>query len=636
MESRKLYRFKTVDGISITQRLIAIFSAFIIFAAVSYSTYVLTEKSLIWLPILLVIVGMLLAAISYSILSVERSPLLEEIKLNDLSLISKKKGVVEFKNILYTTSDTNGSLTQSFQVRLLNGKSITWNLVGAKTSKEDSEKMTDFICEFKRQYNEYKVHYPIPFPHCYRFIFVNEWGYLYALICFIFVPVLFIADINDFGLWALPIIFIPLFAGIFMMIKKTIIHEKVTIFPNYLVSKKYGRINFDTILRIDETDDPEHPALTLNLKGGRVIFWKTASFGNMTATRELVKQYSEIRHFIKELCEILDRLSIEATSSVVKLPLPVSPHKVVNGSLAMSSQEFRAANDHNKSFVPRKQDSHIPHFRSNKGRYWGVTVGGLFALMIFVRQCIDTRQENNNPLRQTAQQSMAAESEAVALLQQFTVKNGPYFLYSNDDSIKLFYYPVRLNEKRFTEDQILRKLSNEAVPDAIQATNRRYEMLDDMSYAKNHPDSVQWHLLLNNPHTSILMDNGFVTQKKDTNTYLYVAYYCPDVKIDRIPTMQSYAKRMGEPDSEDATGWYAIPIYPNRSPEQNLKQSILNQPNRLFTIWEEYPDKTKVYIAARKQEGDMNESLFKELVAAFGQEMTAKKIPLKSFKIQIH
>ncbi len=113
------------------------------------------------------------------------------------------------------------------------------------------------------------------------------------------------------------------------------------------------------------------------------------------------------------------------------------------------------------------------------------------------------------------------------------------------------------------------------------------------------------------------MNKSYFNRTDSTQTHVYLAFFIPDVKVKRIPTMQSYAEREGWPDTEDESGVWTIPIYPDQSMEENVKNSILSQSQHFFSLAAQHPARTKIYIVARQNEGEMTWEIF---------EKTAKKM----------
>src|SRR5699024_4405903 len=101
------------------------------------------------------------------------------------------------------------------------------------------------------------------------------------------------------------------------------------------------------------------------------------------------------------------------------------------------------------------------------------------------------------------------QQETLSLLNDFTKKNGPYYIYTNQDSVEIFYYPTKkeiqnmdLTEKLFQQSQAV------YTPEVLRKSNQTMDFYREMQYAKQYPDSVNWQMLLQNPKTSISLQKS--------------------------------------------------------------------------------------------------------------------------------
>src|SRR5699024_6035500 len=175
---------------------------------------------------------------------------------------------------------------------------------------------------------------------------------------------------------------------------------------------------------------------------------------------------------------------------------------------------------------------------------------------------------------------------------------------------------------------LLEQAEKEHTPEVLQESNQTMDLYREMQYAKQHPDSVRWHMLLESPKAEILLQKSLVNQADSTDTYLYLAYVIPDAKIERTPTMRAYAKRKGLPETEDQTGVFAIPLYENSSVKDYL-QSDSFPLQRLLYLQEAYADKIQIYIAAQRQK-EISAARFKELSGEVLEELEVEQTTIKN------
>lgn len=638
MDFQRRYIFKiNNNNVPPGQKLSAYSVGAVILGGTIYITFFYLKDSNVWIPIISLLAGLLLTSFLTTYMLYDRHPLQEEIDLFGDYFISRVYGRIYCKDILYTKCKAAAKGTVMFQVRMNSNSGFTWKLLGPKISSEDRECLTGFKLAFDEAFKVYKSSHETLYPRRYQFTFINEKGYWYALICFLFLPLLLIpGDITDLGFWVLPIIFIPILCGLFLMVKKLVQKEKIMLYADHMVSEKYGEIDFSSVQKIISTDDPTHPALTLQLSGDKEVFWNTPTFGTRTPDSELSLKYAEIWHFTQDVCRLLSQegasgeVSRPHVATDVKIPTPEIPAK----NTAERNRRQRTAPLGTQQVQAHRKTDDMPvlHIKKRKGAYIGISIGAVFLIAMYLRQCGENIRENNSPLVRAERQSEYVQQEALSLLKDFTKKNGPYYLYTNDDSVQVFYYPTKPALAKTPEDQMLEGIRQRYIPGNLKHINERFHAYKELRYAGQYPDSVDWHLTLVNRRMSVFADPSYHNLSDTTSTHVYVVYFTPGVKIRRTPSLQDYAEREGWPDTHSEGGVLAIPINLILSADENLKKSILDQPNRMFALWKEYPGKMDIYLVARQQEGEMTADLFDAVLAQFKLILEKRDIPTQEFK----
>lgn len=147
-------------------------------------------------------------------------------------------------------------------------------------------------------------------------------------------------------------------------------------------------------------------------------------------------------------------------------------------------------------------------------------------------------------------------------------------------------------------------------PENLRQINRSLEFYREMNYARQYPDSVDWHLLLSNFITEIPLHDFQINQAESREAFLYLAYFIPDVLITRTPAMRVYAKGKDLPATENRFGSFAIPITENSSPAAYFEHE--NFPLERFLQWKEkYSDQMQIFLVAPQKAG-ISEDQFKE------------------------
>lgn len=636
----KQFRLSVKNKTPLKQKILSFSIGGLLSAGLIYYFIISIESESLWLPIVIFIVGLLVILYVVARLQADKKPLREEIRLTDEGIVSKVYGKIDFRSIHYMVKDDLAGEIYFLRIFLKSGGEHTWERSNAKkVSEESNRKLSEFCNEFIEAFKNFKTYTKSDFPRQHKFIFYKESGYFYGLLCFAFVPVLLVIDdINALGWWVLFVILIPVIGGLVLVFKKVVQKEGIALFENRMISKKYGQIDFQDISEIISSEDERRPGLTLKLKNGKSISWKTPTLGPNQSEIESKLNYARIRHFIDEFADLADQYSGTANLSTENnfsrsVSKPTSFQ--TSGADKKPTPQFSTASS--ATLMEKDSDQErrsIPHTRKKKSIYIGIPAGIAVSLLILGRNCTGEYQKKKSPFYQIDQKTENVQQQARSLLNHFTEKNGPYYIFTNQDSVDVFYYPTRKVTQKMDPAEVLLQQPRAAyTPEALQKSNQTMDFYREMYYAKQFPDSVNWQMLLQNSKTSISLQKSIFNQSDSTNTYLYLAYFIPDAPIERILSMRAYAKRKGLLKTEDKTGVFAIPIYKNSLIEDYLQSE--NFPLQHFlNLGVHFEDKMQIYITSQKQNG-ISETEFKKLAAEILKVLESEGMKTEGFKHKV-
>lgn len=619
----KNYSFLVKNKIPLEQKILAFAVGALLFAGLIYYFIISIDSESLWMPILIFTGGILLIYYIVHRLLRDKTPLQEEIKLTEKAMFSKIYGEINFKEIRFMVEEDLAGEIFFLQIFLQNGMKYTWKHSDYKeNSTESMAQFNQFFQAFKQAFEEFKSHSKIDFPLRHQFTFYKESGYFYVLICIAFVPFLLLFDdINDLGFWVFPVIIIPIITGIWLMIKKVVQKEEVELFEDHLVSKKYGRIDFKNIIEIISYEDERRPALILKLNKGENISWKTPTLGTNQTDREVKLMFVEIRHFIADFCEITDWFSKKIKSSEEVSIAFIRPENRENSVDKIARIPLSNSPQRKK---PDPKPQVIPHTRKKRNLYIAVPAGIAVSILILSRNCIGNYQKKKSPFYQIEQKTENVQTQAQDLLNDFTKKNGPYYLLTNRDSVEIFYYPTKkTNQEMSWSELVFEQEKRKNSPEILQQTQQSMDFYRNMNYARQYPDSVDWQMLLRNSKTIIPLRKPAIDQTENVEDFVYLAYFIPDVLIERTPAMRAYAKRKNLPETEDKFGSFAIPVDQKSSLTNYFKNEIFAVKNLLY--WKEkYPNQIQIYLVAQQKSG-ISEKQFEVLSSQILQILNLKE-----------
>lgn len=417
----KKYSFFVKNKIPVRQKILGFSVGAFLFAGLIYYFIVSIDAESLWMPILIFAGGMLFIFYIVHQLLRDKKPLQEKIKLSEKGMISQIYGEVQFREIRFMVEEELAGEMIFLRIFLQNGRKIIWKRSDYRgISPESISQFNHFCQDIKQAFEEFKIRSKTNFPHRHQFTFYKESGYFYALICIVFVPFLLLFDdVNDVGLWTLPVIFIPVISGIWLTIKKVVQQEEVDLFGDHLFSKKYGRIDFKNITEIISYEDNRRPSLILKLKNGQNVSWKTPVLGANQTDREDKLMFVEIRHFITDFSEVTDVFSNKIYVVESGITNSVQP-KSRNTSVEASPQFARTNSVPPKNFNRKPQV--IPHTRKKSSLYIAVPAGLAVSILILSRNCVGTYQKKKNPFYQIEQKTENVQWQAQVLLKGFTKK----------------------------------------------------------------------------------------------------------------------------------------------------------------------------------------------------------------------
>ncbi len=419
------YIFKVKNKVPLQQKIKASLVATIVLGAAFYPSLLLFNQGHTTVSFIILIVAIFVAVVLGLYLAMDWHPLDEKIRLGTDYLESELYGKVNFRDILLTKDQSLPGRTSIFVIRLNDGTTRIWSLFNTSAREANEKILKSFCRDFRAAFEIYRAKHPNAYPHHYSFRFIDTRGYLYALLCLVFIPFLFIPnDIDDFGLWVLPLIFIPFLGGIFLMIKKTIRKDEISLNKDFLDSKIYGKIDFTAIRKIISIDDPTQPALTLKLTNEKKALWKTDIFRRGGDTdRILAFRYAELWHFIQDFNSLVNTDSQHKTASQSESfskptkeriehtpnfePKEQRAERIYIGDVEKNSKQDRVLNS-------RGPKHKISHTRKRKARNITIYSGFLVIIILLGRHFTEQYRKTRNPLYRIEEKSEYARKRGLA------------------------------------------------------------------------------------------------------------------------------------------------------------------------------------------------------------------------------
>ena len=623
------------------QKIIAFSVGGILLIPLLYYWIISIDHESFWIPMIIFIVGLFLIIYVVIRLLADKKPLTEEAVLQKEKIISTVYGEINFKEIKYYITDYTTIGIHFLRIFLKDGEQLTWeNSDYKKYTTEDFESLNKFCKAFIQNFQDFKETEKPNFPKQFKFTFFREKGYFYLLICFLFVPVLFIPeDINDFDLWIFPIIMIPIVGGLLLTFKHTIKKEEIEIFSNHLLSKQYGKIDFQDIKEIISTQDWKNPSLVLKLKNKKDIFWKMPSFGIRQTEKENKINHAEIWHFIAQF-EKITSFNIEnnkISSEKINSPKPAysttfqkkHTSKYAKNNVKQASHSTKLSSKQSSS----QQTSSIPHKKVRKSIYIGLPVGFVVAFLILARNCAGEYKKKRSPFYNLEEKTTDFQQQTLSLLQDFTVKNGPYYVYTNQDSVRIFYKPSKKITSFFNQtDLLMEEAQQKYTPEILQESNQTHKFYKELTYAKKYPDSVDWQLILQQKEKSFPVYNT-VDLTDAESSMIYLVYFIPKATIERTPAMKAYAKRNNLPEKEDMNGVLPLAINENLTVSEMLE--LEENKIQYFLHWyEKYPEKMQFYLITHPQTSAIHQEDFKNLSVEILDKLKSEGVEIKDFKFK--
>lgn len=386
MENPQSYAFKTRGKRPLGQWILAVLAGLVLICPVGYC-FVFKFNSLgPWWLVGISLVSLFILSFVCSYILEDRNPLEEHLVLGSDAFISQLYGKVAFAEILYDYDKSYGNSTHYLELKLVDGRKIHWQTTEIRNGNASKQLLNAFLMTLQQARTVYTKAHGSVFPRRYQFSFIRPGGMLYGLICFLFVPVLFIPeDINTLGFWIMPLIFVPLITGIVLLIKNTERKEEITLYKNHLISRQYGSIDFKGIENIISTESQTSPGLTLELQDQTEIKWQTLNFGHGDSDK-IIQQQRELWQFVEDITELLQGRKV----------VPVQKS---------AQQGFKEAD---KLDSDQKRSHIIRHIRKKKSAYIGIPLGIVIALMFLARQCAgDLRR---NPLKDVVKNTIEKRS----------------------------------------------------------------------------------------------------------------------------------------------------------------------------------------------------------------------------------
>lgn len=637
MENTPRYTFKMNRAVPLWKKVLGALAGLALLAIPVYYVITNIEEMAFWWPAVILIVSVILVIVVYLLIVTDRNPLKETIQFHEEFFDSKHFGKVYYADILYIQSGGVAVKITQFDIRLIKGRTLKWEVKGLKIDEKDQQLFYDFIQTVSQNHKSYLRKNGKTYPRDYKVNHAKPSGILYGLLCFLFIPVLLIPNINSWGFWVFPMIFIPLVGGIILLIKKTARKDHVILFKTHLQSNQKERIAYDEIDTIITAGSKMNPELTLILKDGEKIKWRTLNFGT-TDRNTTIHSNSELWHFMQDLAHILDKNTATVDPIPVRKPEKATFEEAAKKPVSTKSASIATANSTSSSSekelkndipsAPKRKE--IKHIRGKKAAYIGIPVSLVVAVFLLVRTC----DFQDHPLQDAEKNSQQSRQKALQLVQGFTKKNGPYLLFTNDTAAKLYTIPEKKITTKTLLEEMQKRTQQDYVPQKLRNINAGFKFYKQMRYAQRYPDSVNWHLTLIRKKTAINLGENLLRRQDNVAPKLYIATYTPKVKRHDIPSMRAYRRKKGLPDSTERKLRFALPIHPNLTLKENVEKLRYNQLENLLKTFLEYPETTQLYVVGKVDTQAMTRTQFKQLIDQLRAILTEHHIGPANFQIK--
>lgn len=429
----------------------------------------------------------------------------------------------------------------------------------------------------------------------------------YLLICLLsFVS---IDGLSFLPIWALIVLmFGSMLLGFVLFNRHAKAIEKITLYEDHLDSEIFGSVYYETIISARSVTIDTGEGLRLKLQSKKKVWWKALK------TEELAIYDA----FVNALAEAVSHADL---SQIKNGHLKTHDRQEVS-----FNQEEETPTEEPQPLVEKasvgEEISQVQHKNQNAGNAKTILlifVGILLAFYgLFKIYAPKWEQQRNEREISTLRQGMMDDWDKKANLQdsvpqiihQYAHAHGPYYLYTNDATAKVIYLPrLRIEQKQ--QRGVVSLVADDGRSEKLKA------FLD-------RPDSMPWDVSIENRYTSFrLLDNIMDTyfSKDSAATYIYLGIM--NLKAD---SSQLYDKE-NKAFTVDFSNGSVVALHL----EDDLKAPIAQKAVPFLEFLEKNPKTSRLYVAAREGEGQMDKPLFEKLIEILKEGLVYRNIDTTTF-----
>lgn len=367
--------------------------------------------------------------------------------------------------------------------------------------------------------------------------------------------------------------------------------ETVTVYADHLESKRFGKIFYRDIKRLSSLNQRAKPNMLLVLHNGKKYKWVPQ------VNREINAQECE---------KLIDTLStcLQTTSS--------SETKLENTSESVSSSNvFSGNNSGNTSNWKGNSPVIDTDSGTDEGGLSGLAAlgkkampyAGLLLLLGIGAQFLikyngkqhrkKDAQKVVNALNNSEEIKNQLLDYAFRELSKYAKKEGPFYVLTNDSDMAFHYLPQELFG----------------------------EIKDPLITAKSvmeNPAASQWKMSVRLGGKNYIFHKNEANKTDRSATYIYILAVTPSIKSPQNQQAIKTKKRLSQ----------AVALLIDN---QQLTKSFEANFDKISYLVKQFPDSTKLYMAAQEGEGKMNATLFKKYEQLLKNELAKRKIDTLKF-----
>lgn len=408
--------------------------------------------------------------------------------------------------------------------------------------------------------------------------------------------------------------------GFVLFSRHTKAPEKIKLYDSYLHSEIFGEIYYEDIVSAKPVVIDTGRGLRLKLNKGKKAWW-------LALKKEENPEYEA---FVAALSEAVSHLTFSENTVL---------HQQKEVRSVQLDSDVTIEREKNKKAQPKtdRVQNSSPEIelelrnvqRKNKGSrkntaiISGLTLLVLALLGLFKVYAPRWEQSRNEKERQMIGQGLALQQEkkanlmdsAQALIREYTDKNGPYFLYSNDSTATLRYLPViQFNNP---SSGGIKSLVLDDRPEKLKA------------FLAN-PDSASWAIALKTSDQAFYQTDAYTLGDRNLETKIYFTLTNKKVFVS-APV--SYSGTGGEQvlDSIPLQLEFAVSL----DTKGDLSKAIQEGLNVLKPYLRKHPESMNFFLAARQGEGRMDKDLFEKAERILKVQLAKMQVDTSGFKEKI-